>query len=175
MLQHASGPAWACRQMMRALGITIEVRGVEHIRRDRGATVLINHQSSIDIAVLAHLWPIIGRPTVVAKRLVKFIFPPCYGWGTLFIDRTNRADALGTMNAQSVAIAERAAKLLVFPEGTRGGETAALLPFKKGPFHVAIQSRCALQPVVVSRYWFLDGVNKRFGSGEFGQIVGHRR
>lgn len=133
--------------------------------------MLINHQSFIDLVVLGHLWPIIGRATVVAKRLVLFFFPPSWGWGTLFIDRTNRVDAVGMMNTQAFAIAEHAAKLLVFPEGTRGDGTA-LLPFKKGPFHIAVQAQATLQPVVVSRYWFLCGnaattKGKRFDGGEF--------
>lgn len=161
-----SGPAWGCRAILRLLGVTYEVRGVHHIRHDHGAVVLINHQSFIDLAVLAHLWPIVGRATVVAKRLVMFIFPPSAGWGTLFIDRANQAESRDRMGAQAEAIAKRAAKLLVFPEGTRGGESGQLLPFKKGPFHIAVQSQAAVQPVVVSRYWFLDGgEKKRFGRG----------
>jgi lysophosphatidate acyltransferase len=39
------------------------------------------------------------------------------------------------------------------------------LNFKKGPFHVAIQSQCVIQPVVVSRYSFLDSESKIFGRG----------
>lgn len=165
-----SGPAWGICQLFGWFGVTYEIRGEQHIRRRSGAVVLINHQSFIDLVVLGHLWPIIGRATVVAKRLVLFFFPPSWGWGTLFIDRTNRADAVGAMNAQAIAIAQRAAKVLVFPEGTRGDGTA-LLPFKKGPFHIAVQAQAPLQPVVVSRYWFLGGdddaaTGKRFESGE---------
>lgn len=53
----------------------------------------------------------------------------------------------------------------MFPEGTRhGGET--LLPFKKGAFHLAIASQTPIQPVVVSRYYFLDTHPRRFSSGE---------
>lgn len=70
------------------------------------------------------------------------------------------------LNKEARAIQERAVKVLVFPEGTRGGQTDQLLPFKKGPFHIAIQSQSALQPVVVSRYTFLDWKRKRFGRGE---------
>lgn len=101
----------------------------------------------------------------MAKRLVIFIFPPSYCWGTLFIDRKNRNESMTKLNKEAIAIRERALKLLVFPEGTRGGLTDQLLPFKKGPFHIAIQSQSALQPVVVSRYTFLDSKRKRFGRG----------
>lgn len=40
------------------------------------------------------------------------------------------------------------------------------MPFKKGCFHVAIQSQCAIQPVVVSRYFFLDPKRKIFRRGK---------
>lgn len=43
-------PACGCRLMLRALGVTYEMRGIENIQRDRGAVVLINHQSAIDLA-----------------------------------------------------------------------------------------------------------------------------
>lgn len=44
--------------------------------------------------------------------------------------------------------------------------TETLLPFKKGPFHVAINAQCGIQPVVVSRYTFLDSKRKIFGRGK---------
>jgi lysophosphatidate acyltransferase len=40
------------------------------------------------------------------------------------------------------------------------------LNFKKGSFHVAIESQCGIQPVVVSRYSFLDSERKIFGRGK---------
>lgn len=40
-----------------------------------------------------------------------------------------------------------------------------LLPFKKGPFHVAVQAQCSIQPIVVSRYTQLDSKRKYFGRG----------
>lgn len=53
----------------------------------------------------------------------------------------------------------------MFPEGTRHGGDE-LLPFKKGAFHVAIASRVPIQPVVVSKYYYIDYKKKRFDSGK---------
>lgn len=39
------------------------------------------------------------------------------------------------------------------------------MPFKKGSFHVAVQAQCPIQPIVVSRYTFLDSKRKFFGRG----------
>lgn len=113
------------------------------------------------------LWPIIGRATVVAKKMLFYILPfgiPCWLWGTIFIDRKNQRHAHNTINKEAAAIKEKQAKLLFFPEGTRSQEEH-LLSFKKGPFVTAIQTGCPLVPVVVSRYHFLDSRRKRFGRG----------
>lgn len=182
-----SGPAFGCRWLFRALGVSYEIRGIENIRRDHGGVILMNHQSSIDLAgdnrsfsgfecllriysllVLAHLWPIIGRATVVSKKALLYAFPfgpASWLWGTIFIDRSNRSNAIDKMNQESVAITKHAAKLLLFPEGTRS-QGEKLLPFKKGAFHIAVQSQSIVQPVVISKYHFLDSKNKQFGSGE---------
>lgn len=42
-------PAWGCRLLLRALGVTYEVRGLENIQPNHGAVVVINHQSAIDL------------------------------------------------------------------------------------------------------------------------------
>lgn len=87
-------------------------------------------------------------------------------WGTLFIDRSDRKTTTNKLNKQSIAINENNLKLLMFPEGTRGDGTK-FLPFKKGPFHIAIQSECCIQPVVVSAYTFLDPKQMRFERGKY--------
>lgn len=56
------------------------------------------------------------------------------------------------------------AKLLLFAEGTRNS-SEKLLPFKKGAFHIALDAECSIQPVVVSRYYYLDSKRPNFSSG----------
>lgn len=56
------------------------------------------------------------------------------------------------------------AKILFFPEGTRG-DGDSLLPFKKGSFHVAIEAQGYIQPVVISKYHFLNSKAKLFNRG----------
>ncbi|XP_058453578.1 1-acyl-sn-glycerol-3-phosphate acyltransferase alpha-like isoform X2 [Malaya genurostris] len=161
-------PAYLCTKFGAMLGVSFEVRGKENIHRQHGGVVLMNHQSALDLIVLAYLWPIIGRATVVAKREVLYMIPfgtASWLWGTLFIDRNNRKSAKNIINKESKAINEKQAKILFFPEGTRGGGDN-LLPFKKGSFHVAIESQGFIQPVVISKYHFLNSKAKIFNRGK---------
>ncbi|XP_072936229.1 putative 1-acyl-sn-glycerol-3-phosphate acyltransferase acl-2 [Epargyreus clarus] len=160
-------PAALLRVSARALGIRWTVRGLENVDDSRGAVILLNHQSSLDLYVLAVLWPLMARCTVVSKRSLQYLVPfgtAAWMWGTVFIDR-GASSARSVLNKQSEAVKEHKRKLLLFPEGTRhSGER--LLPFRKGAFHVAMDAGAPIQPVVVSKYHFLDSKRHRFGSGD---------
>ncbi len=117
---------------------------------------------------MSHLWPVIGRGTAVIKKLLLYAFPFGIGvWlcGTLFIDRTKKQDAVKQLQMQLEAIQNRKSKIVIFPEGTRAQQNK-LLPFKKGAFHLAIDSQSMIQPVVVSNYYFMDCKEKYFHKGE---------
>ncbi|KAI8042105.1 hypothetical protein M5D96_003407 [Drosophila gunungcola] len=141
--RNAFFPSWCFRQLCRLMGITMEVRGLENVRKDHGAVVIMNHQSAIDLCVLAYLWPVIGRATVVSKK---------------------ETDSINSLQKEAKAIQERNCKLLLFPEGTRNSKDS-LLPFKKGSFHIALQGNSPIQPVVISKYSFVDDEKKTFRPG----------
>ncbi|XP_026468615.1 1-acyl-sn-glycerol-3-phosphate acyltransferase alpha-like [Ctenocephalides felis] len=160
-------PASLCRMVSRFIGISWIVRGQENIVKNSGAVMLINHQSALDLTILAILWPLVGRCTVISKREIFYIWPfglASYLWGTLFIDRKNRTGATKAVNDTAQAINRKHAKLCMFPEGTRHSGSE-LLQFKKGAFYVAITNQCPIQPIVVSRYHFLNCSIKKFSSG----------
>lgn len=160
-------PAALLRISARMLGIRWQVRGLENVDNSRGAVVLLNHQTGLDLYVLAVLWPLLARCTVVSKRSLQYLAPfgtAAWLWGTVFIDRGAQS-ARDALNKQSEAVREHKRKLLLFPEGTRHSGDR-LLPFRKGAFHVAVDAGSPIQPVVVSKYHFVDGKRKRFGSGE---------
>lgn len=160
--------AWGARQVSKALNITWTIRGKEHIVKDSGCVLLMNHQSALDLFILAEIWPIYDRCTVISKKEIFYVLPfgvACWLWGTIFIDRLNAEKAMKTINSTGEIIKNKKMKLCMFPEGTRhGGET--LLPFKKGAFHVAIASQTPIQPIVVSQYYFVDDRTKKFDSGK---------
>jgi len=57
----------------------------------------------------------------------------------------------------------------IFPEGTRS-KKSELLPFKKGAFHIAMQNKLPIVPVVISPYTFINDEKKIFNSGSFERI-----
>uniref|UniRef100_A0A182RG82 1-acylglycerol-3-phosphate O-acyltransferase n=1 Tax=Anopheles funestus TaxID=62324 RepID=A0A182RG82_ANOFN len=134
---------------IRLFGVEYEIRGQEHINVRNGGVVLLNHQSAIDIKELFYMLPF-----GIASYLV----------GVVFIDRKNTASAKDVMKREAVAITKDHLKLAIFPEGTRH-DNDTLLPFKKGSFHVAVDSQSIIQPVIVSKYHFIDHKRKRFGRG----------
>ncbi|XP_018320801.2 1-acyl-sn-glycerol-3-phosphate acyltransferase alpha isoform X2 [Agrilus planipennis] len=158
-------PAKLLRMFAWLFGLTYTVKGRENIVEDSGCVVLINHQSALDLIVLAQLWPIMKNCTVISKKEVFFLWPfglATWLWGTIFIDRYNPERAQDAVNKTGETIRKRKARVLMFPEGTRNLGNK-LLPFKKGAFHLALASQCPLQPVVVDRYKFLG--KHTFGEG----------
>lgn len=156
----------AC-EFIRWMGVEYEIRGKENINVKNGGVVLLNHQSAIDIVLLSRLLREFRNIVPVVKKELFYAFPfgiGSYLVGVVFIDRKNTASAKDVMNRESIAINRDNLKLAIFPEGTRHDKDT-LLPFKKGSFHVAIDSQSVIQPVVVSKYRFIDHKRKRFGRG----------
>lgn len=158
-------PSFLLRASRKILGLEYSVEGTENIVKDSGCVVLINHQSAIDLIILAYLWPIMPNSTVISKKEIFYIQPfglASWLWGTIFINRVNAKDAQSAVNKTGEIIRKRQARVLMFPEGTRSLKKE-LLPFKKGAFHLAVASKVPIQPVAVSRYSFLGKF--RFDSG----------
>ncbi|KAK7874418.1 hypothetical protein R5R35_001513 [Gryllus longicercus] len=161
-------PSWFARGLSWLLGISWEIRGMENVKAvEEGCVVLINHQSALDMLVFAELWPRLGNGAVISKKEVFYLWPfglATWLWGTIFIDRLNSEKARSTISSTANIIRQKKVKLCMFPEGTRN-DGKALLPFKKGAFHVALDAQRPLLPVAVSRYYFLDAKTKKFDGG----------
>jgi 1-acyl-sn-glycerol-3-phosphate acyltransferase len=108
-----------------------------------------NHVSTFDIQALFATIP--GPVRMLAKRELSRV--PILGWsmwmaGFIFIDRSKRSDAISSLAKAGAAV--RAGKsLVIFPEGTRG-DGRALLPFKRGGFHLALEAGVPVVPVAIA-------------------------
>ncbi|KAH7105590.1 1-acylglycerol-3-phosphate O [Auriculariales sp. MPI-PUGE-AT-0066] len=139
------------------LDIKIVVEGEEHLNV-RPAVMVGNHQSFIDILYLGRIFP--KRASIMAKTSIKFM--PLLGqwmWiaGTIFVDRSkDRRKAVEQLKQVGEVMKAQHTSLWMFPEGTRSmRQHDDLLPFKKGAFHLAIESGLPIIPVVCENYWRL--------------------
>lgn len=139
------------RWMDAVLGTRVRVVGEENLRRTRPCIYISNHQALLDVPVLGRVYP--EDTVIIGKEALRRI--PLFGWlfqvtGNVFINRSDRSDAVGRLKNAETAIRERGVSVWIFPEGTRGAGTGRLLPFKKGAFHMAVATGVPLIPVVVS-------------------------
>ncbi|KAK9511572.1 hypothetical protein O3M35_000204 [Rhynocoris fuscipes] len=165
--RNASLPFWGVRQVSKILGLKWEIRGHENIVQDVGTVVVANHQSFLDLLVLAEIWTVLDRCTIIVKQEIFYAWPfglVCWLCGVVFINRKNSKDAHNAINKAAQTINTKKAKIIIAPEGTRH-EGDTLLPFKKGAFHIAIASQAPIQPVVISRFKFLDHKAYKFDRG----------
>ncbi len=139
---------WGAKTWLLACGAKVEVKGLEDLDKDRSYVFISNHRSYLDTATLFFYT---GRKIgLVAKR--ELLNVPVLGQGMGFvniiaIDRSNPERALQSME-KAREVMKQGFSFGVFVEGTRGmpGE---LLPFKKGAFHLAIQTDAAIVPVAI--------------------------
>jgi putative phosphoserine phosphatase / 1-acylglycerol-3-phosphate O-acyltransferase len=131
-----------------AAGIDMEVMGTEHLWSHRPAVFVFNHQSQLDVVVLAAL--LRQDFTGVAKKELQTdpFFAPL-GWlgDVAFVDRADTEQAKRAL-APAVEALRAGRSLAMAPEGTRSA-TPALGAFKKGAFHVAMQARVPMVPIVI--------------------------
>ena len=131
-----------------AAGVTLEVQGAENLWAERPAVFVFNHQSQLDVIILAAL--LRSDFTGVAKKELQRdpAFAPL-GWlaEVAFVDRANTEEAKKALEPAVEAL-RKGRSLAMAPEGTRSA-TPRLGAFKKGAFHVAMQAGVPMVPIVI--------------------------
>ena len=133
---------------VRVAGVKINVMGLE--RLDSGATYIFmsNHVSNLDPPILVPLIP--HRTSVLVKK--ELFRVPILGRAMRLaslvpVDRGNREAAIASLRAAADVLA-RGIPMTIFVEGTRSFD-GRLLPFKKGPFYLAMESGVPVVPVTL--------------------------
>lgn len=151
------------RGCLAVAGIHLEIEGREYLRT-MPAVFTFNHTSLVDFFVNASFAP--PNVLVFGKRELSKV--PFLGWMWFFgahpmIDRKNRDQWEVVLADVQRHLSEGDHSTIVAPEGTRSRD-GKLLPFKKGPFVVALKSGAPVVPVVLKGMMAVfDG--KRFRSG----------
>jgi 1-acyl-sn-glycerol-3-phosphate acyltransferase len=133
---------------VRLVGIKIREVGKENFKRGQTYIFMSNHASNLDPPVEI---PRIGeRCSVLVKKELFRI--PILGTGMRIarlvpVDRSNREAAIESVR-EAIDVLRSGLHMIIYPEGTRTSD-GKLLPFKKGPFHLAMQSGVPILPLTI--------------------------
>jgi putative phosphoserine phosphatase/1-acylglycerol-3-phosphate O-acyltransferase len=131
------------------IGLNLKIVGEQHLWSRRPAVFIFNHQSNVDLVIVARLMR--RDITGVGKREIRDI--PVVGRimeaaGVVLIDRKHSASAIEAMTPLVDAMRIEGKSVCLSPEGTRA-VTPKLAEFKKGAFHLAIQAGVPIVPIVI--------------------------
>jgi putative phosphoserine phosphatase/1-acylglycerol-3-phosphate O-acyltransferase len=131
------------------IGLRLNIQGEQHLWSHRPAVFVFNHQSNVDLVIVARL---LRRDiTGVGKKEIRDI--PLIGRilessGVVLIDRRDTEKAIAAMSTLVDAMRIEGKSVCMSPEGTRS-ITPKLAPFKKGAFHLAMQAGVPVVPIVI--------------------------
>ena len=145
---------------VRLVGVKVEVVGSDKLEWRRTYIFMCNHVSNLDPPIVIPVMP--RRTSVLVKKELFRI--PILGWAMRLaslvpVDRRNRESAIASLRL-AAGVLRSGVNMTVWPEGTRSPD-GRLLPFKKGPFHLAQESGVPIVPIT------LVGTHEAWPKGEF--------
>jgi 1-acyl-sn-glycerol-3-phosphate acyltransferase len=129
-------------------GVRVDVEGLDRLDPQATYVFMSNHTSNLDPPILLPLIP--RRTSVLVKKELFRI--PVFGRAMRMtslvpVDRTNREKAIESLRA-GCDVLRAGINMMVFAEGTRSRD-GRLLPFKKGPFYMAMETGVPIVPVTI--------------------------
>lgn len=129
--------------------VRVDVTGAELLPAHTACIFLSNHLSNLDAAALLPRLP--GRTSAFIKRSLLKI--PVFGYclrlgGFVPVDRDGRVESAQESVAAARLVLERGLHLTIFVEGTRSRD-GRMLPFKRGPFYLAMESGAPCIPISI--------------------------
>jgi 1-acyl-sn-glycerol-3-phosphate acyltransferase len=129
-------------------GVRVQAIGLDQFDHSRSYIFMTNHISNLDPPIQIPLIP--KRTSVMVKKeLFKMpILGPVMRMGLLVpVDRRNRDAGLEAIRAAK-AVVEQGLNMLIYVEGKRSFD-GRLLPFKKGPFYLAVECGVPVIPITI--------------------------
>jgi 1-acyl-sn-glycerol-3-phosphate acyltransferase len=133
----------------RLAGVRFDIKGREHVPTDRACIFMSNHVSNLDPPALISLIP--GRTSAFMKRSLMNL--PILGTGFrqgefIAVDRSGSARDAQESVAAAQRVLAKGVHITTFVEGTRSPD-GRMLPFKKGPFFLAMGAGAPVVPVSI--------------------------
>lgn len=137
------------RTGLRAARIRVETEWRATLDPEKKYLFFSNHLSNLDPPVLLPLLP--GRTSIFIKRSLMKI--PVLGYAMKLadfipVDRDGRVESAKQSVESAVSVLARGVHVTSFVEGTRSPD-GRLLPFKKGPFYLAMESGAPIIPITI--------------------------
>lgn len=138
------------RTGLRVVGVRVETQWRAQLDSKRTYLFFSNHLSNLDPPVLLPLLP--GRTSVFIKRSLLKV--PVLGYGMKLasfipVDRDGSVEGARESVEAAVSVLASGINVTSFVEGTRSPD-GKLLPFKKGPFYLAMESGAPVVPVTIT-------------------------
>jgi 1-acyl-sn-glycerol-3-phosphate acyltransferase len=139
---------WVVRCGVRLARIRVQIEGREGIPAEP-SIFMANHVSNLDPPIMLPLLPF--RTAFFIKRSLLKI--PLVGYGMRLagfvpVDRDGRLESARESVQAANKVLASGVNISTFPEGTRS-RTGRLLPFKKGPFYLAMESGAPVIPISI--------------------------
>jgi len=140
---------WGALAGVRLAGVQVRTIGREKISAGRTYIFMSNHASNIDPPLMIPLIPI--RTSIMMKKQLFRI--PLLGTAMrmaamLPVDRANREAGIAAVEAARGVVGQ-GISMTIFVEGKRSFD-GKLLPFKKGPFYLAMEAGVPVVPITIS-------------------------
>jgi 1-acyl-sn-glycerol-3-phosphate acyltransferase len=140
--------SWS-KALLRVAKVNVLTVGREHVQPGESYVVMSNHQSHFDIPVV---FQALGIPLrMVAKKelfRIPVMGPAMRYSGFVEVDRARRTRAVRSLSAARERMTSDRTSVWIAPEGTRS-TNGELGKFKRGGFHLAIDARLRILPVIV--------------------------
>ncbi len=135
------------RMGLRLSGVKVKMVHPEYAFEHPSCVYVSNHVSNLDPPALFIVLP---RAAFVLKQELSRI--PLLGYvmglgGFIYVNRKDR-DSRRLAQREAVTRLRQGISVIIFPEGTRSRD-GKLLPFRPGPFTIAIEAQVPIVPVTV--------------------------
>jgi len=134
---------------VRITGVKVETIGLDTLDRARTYIFMSNHASNLDPPITI---PLIPRRTSVMVKRELFSYPilgRAMRMGSLVpVDRGNRDAGIESVRIAKQVV-QQGLNMAIYVEGHRSFD-GKLLPFKKGPFYLAMECGVPVVPVTIT-------------------------